>query len=530
VTHDALLAAVIANPDDDVVRLAFADWFEENDQPERAEFIRTQIERTRLPDDHLRHSELALREMTLLAEHGKEWFGFNPTLDQIAFRRGFVESIALRADHMVLRREIFRAHPIRELELVGASSGDGATLAECPELARIERLLIDSMRYEANEYEETTALLASKWLRNVRVLRLRTAFAEDDLRPLFARPAFAGLRELQINFGAADTIVDVLTKFPDLPLESLWVHTGQWGTCSLTHSGLMKLANSPHWKRLRELDVGVAPFDGEDPPLFGRVLSKSKLRTLRLRSWSLSNGSAEETADNLLAAKSWGKIESLTLGNIGFAADGLLKHPKLTQLRTLNLYRNQTADDLADRLFTCPALSGLRSLRVDVPCFSAVLASGKAKPMRGLRALQASLGPEAVRALATSPHLGALRRLHLNPIGTAGFKTLASATNLVHLNRLALLCPDGTKPAAANIAKFNNRSAFPNLGQLWCAGGSWEKTNLAPLLKRGSVPWIMLNPHEIDGPAQKQLEQREEKQGGNQAPVDERFMGTWDGE
>lgn len=38
-----ILQAIIAEPDDDLHRLAYADWCEENDQPERAEFIRLQI-------------------------------------------------------------------------------------------------------------------------------------------------------------------------------------------------------------------------------------------------------------------------------------------------------------------------------------------------------------------------------------------------------------------------------------------------------------------------------------------------------
>ena len=231
------------------------------------------------------------------------------------------------------RREIFRVHPIRELHLVGASAGDGAKLAECPELARIERLWIDSQLYQPNEYDEVKTLLASKHLRNVRMLRLRTSFAEDDVKALFAQPAFAGLRELEINFGAADLIIDGLTALPNLPLERLWVHPGQWGTCSLTDGGLTKLANSPHWKRLRDLDVGVCPVGGEEAPRFSRVLSKSGLRTLRVRSWYMSNGSAEECVEDLLKARSWGKLDSLTLGYIGFDADRLLKHPKLPQLR-----------------------------------------------------------------------------------------------------------------------------------------------------------------------------------------------------
>lgn len=42
--EEALLAAILAEPKDDTPRLVYADWLEENDQPERAEFIRVQVE------------------------------------------------------------------------------------------------------------------------------------------------------------------------------------------------------------------------------------------------------------------------------------------------------------------------------------------------------------------------------------------------------------------------------------------------------------------------------------------------------
>src|SRR5579883_578433 len=528
-SFESLLAAVIANPEDDVLRLAFADWFEENGQSERAEFIRVQIERARLQADDPRQSELMHREIVLLAEHGREWFGF-PSNDYLIFRRGFVEGLALHPAHKLQIDEIFRAHPIRELRLVGTESGDGARLAERPELARIERLWIDSAVVEPNAYDEVKSLLASKWWRNVRMLRLRTAFAEDDLRTIFSHPGFANLRELQINFGAADLVIDALTAFPNLPLESLWVHPGQWGTCSLTDTSLTKLATSPIWKHLRELDVGVAPFDGVSSPRFSRVLGRSNLRTLRVRSWYMSNGSAEECVANLLAAKSWGRLESLTLGYIGFNADRLLTHPKLSQLRTLNLYRNTTAEDLTDRLFTCSDLAGLRELRVDMPCTSPVLASRKARPMNGLRSLQASLSTEAIQALSTSPHFKQLRCLHLNPVATEGVKALARSTSLPSLNRVLVVCQDDAKPTAADVAKFADRSAFPNLGQVWFNGGRWGRTSVAAILKRGSIPWPLLSSRALDAAAHERRNTRALGLGGFQPPLDERFDPTWDGE
>src|SRR3990172_3974329 len=39
----ALVAAILAEPDEDTPRLVYADWLDENDQPEWAEYIRLQI-------------------------------------------------------------------------------------------------------------------------------------------------------------------------------------------------------------------------------------------------------------------------------------------------------------------------------------------------------------------------------------------------------------------------------------------------------------------------------------------------------
>jgi uncharacterized protein (TIGR02996 family) len=42
--HEPFLAAIIASPDDDLPRLVYADWLDENGDPARAEFIRVQCE------------------------------------------------------------------------------------------------------------------------------------------------------------------------------------------------------------------------------------------------------------------------------------------------------------------------------------------------------------------------------------------------------------------------------------------------------------------------------------------------------
>src|SRR5688572_2816258 len=105
--RDALLAAIRDAPADDAPRLVYADWLDENGDPERAEFIRLQVEidplerfpdtdlanlqraairlhpsaplPTDLPEPWPRYAGLARREEELLHAHRARWYGpLNP--------------------------------------------------------------------------------------------------------------------------------------------------------------------------------------------------------------------------------------------------------------------------------------------------------------------------------------------------------------------------------------------------------------------------------------------------------------------
>ena len=62
----ALLQAIIDSPDDESLRLVYADYLEENGEAARADFIRTQCELARLPEDSERRASLEARERELL--------------------------------------------------------------------------------------------------------------------------------------------------------------------------------------------------------------------------------------------------------------------------------------------------------------------------------------------------------------------------------------------------------------------------------------------------------------------------------
>jgi uncharacterized protein (TIGR02996 family) len=50
----AFVTAIVAAPADDTPRLVFADWLDEHDRPERAEFVRAQCELAKMPEPELK--------------------------------------------------------------------------------------------------------------------------------------------------------------------------------------------------------------------------------------------------------------------------------------------------------------------------------------------------------------------------------------------------------------------------------------------------------------------------------------------
>jgi uncharacterized protein (TIGR02996 family) len=97
------LRAVAENPGDDAPRLVFADWLNENGHPERAEFIRTQVDLARMDPTDEGYVEATARmyRCGVLTDEAKfPFFDHLPTGKcRIAFRRGFIDAIdAANAD------------------------------------------------------------------------------------------------------------------------------------------------------------------------------------------------------------------------------------------------------------------------------------------------------------------------------------------------------------------------------------------------------------------------------------------------
>jgi uncharacterized protein (TIGR02996 family) len=92
IENQALLSAILADPDDDRPRLGYADWLEQHGQFDRARLIRVQIELARLPDNAEAATALQIEEEQLEAACEKTL----PQLEGIrwgGFERGLVRSV-----------------------------------------------------------------------------------------------------------------------------------------------------------------------------------------------------------------------------------------------------------------------------------------------------------------------------------------------------------------------------------------------------------------------------------------------------
>jgi uncharacterized protein (TIGR02996 family) len=207
VDEPALLRAIIADPADDTVRLAYADWLDEHDEADRAEFIRVQIELARLPDADPRRSSLTAREEALfnglrLGRLRREAPAeLAPYVGQqcIDYRRGFLAcvSFGLSSETVTEFRaaapSLFAHAPVEELLVWGVPvvmdwndywNGtqplgylDPETvrdLAEVPELARLSMLTVTSPAERIDAL--CRVIIASPYLRKLRRLHIRNRY------------------------------------------------------------------------------------------------------------------------------------------------------------------------------------------------------------------------------------------------------------------------------------------------------------------------------------------------------------------
>jgi uncharacterized protein (TIGR02996 family) len=195
--ESTFLQAILDEPEDDGLRLIFADWLEERGDA-RGEFIRVQCELARMPAKDARRRRLQERERALLYKHERRWLGpLRGLLRWSRFRRGFLDEVLLGAEAFVKNAELlFQLMPVTHVHLHRANAV-APLLARCPHLARV---LVLSLSYNHFTDAAVQALAASPYLRRLKALYLRHNFIRNaGAEALAGAPALAGLTWLDLT-------------------------------------------------------------------------------------------------------------------------------------------------------------------------------------------------------------------------------------------------------------------------------------------------------------------------------------------
>jgi len=333
--REALLAAIRCAPDDDLPRLVYADWLEENGEsmpPEerssardRAEFIRAQIEACRAEPYSPAARAAAQRASRRLTPANREaWTAhLRDKILDAAFERGFIERITV--DAAVFPRDaqaLFEAEPIRALRLTRPN----------PRFADWEVLL--------------EPCFEPSCLRQIAALDVRNVeLPFSDCEKLAEAPALTGLITLALGGN---------------PLFPQWVRgvleSQSWPR--LTGLDLAEIANlgpaiadgfrGADHRRFKSIDLSGIGFRSGD---LKRALSQAcvaELEELRVR-W---DGNAARLGSlthlELGWVIPWERLRFLDLDGQGIGPEGvreIVRHDRTADLRWLGLARNQLGLD-----------------------------------------------------------------------------------------------------------------------------------------------------------------------------------------
>ncbi len=431
----ALLAACRARPADDLPRLVLADWLDENGQPERAEFVRVQVELAHPTADVERIRRLKKREADLLAEYEPDWTG--------GYR-------AAHAAMMPARRPGHRGaggyvgpHPpwyrfVRGLVRVG----NATEFTDRPELRAWLRTpelhWLEHIDFSFVTVEWFTKAELPDELHGRVGLTLRVGEAPPDVRRrqfnlLAVSGNFAFVRSLTVLGGGGELVLDEVTRADVTNLVAVSVEgdAGQRAAGlvasapfnslsslnigSISEAGIRALASSPHLGNLTHLNLLASPIG--DAGLV--ALCRSPL------------------ADTLRSVE----FPNTGITDVGVAA--LVRSPLFGHMHgpRLNLMMNKIGDDGLKALAACEHLLRFREL---------VFRSGD-EPHQ-----QNQIGDAGVEALAASPFAANLQFLDFwrNRITDLGALALARSP---HLNKVMDLSVKENAVTAKGAAALHER-------------------------------------------------------------------------
>jgi uncharacterized protein (TIGR02996 family) len=332
------LDAILARYQDDGPRLVYADWLDENDDPDRAELVRVQVALARLPDDHPRRTELADRQTELHHKVADVWTArLGGLAAGVEFRRGVLDSVTVVADDFLsYGDELFRLAPaVRRVRLTDAA-GLMPKLIHCPTLARVRELDL-----------------------------FGNDLGNDGVSLLVQSAYLGGLDALDLGFNGLDFAgVRVLARASTLPnLRGLALNDNK----QITGDAVRLLADSPFFAGLRALDL--SGNDISDAGVRAVVESRSfdRLVGLKLAENHIGDAGVAVLVGSALFRRMLARDPRVDLraDHVGPAGAAVLaRAPAMAPAEAVDLTRNFLADAGVEALLGGPHLAGVRVLRL----------------------------------------------------------------------------------------------------------------------------------------------------------------------
>jgi uncharacterized protein (TIGR02996 family) len=511
----SFLQTICETPGDDAARLIYADWLQDHGEPERAAFIRAQIENATLEQGTLQLADREEQADVLLAANRAAWVAGLPAWarKEAAFARGFVRVVRGTAlqfikDGAAIRRQepleevVFTKGPER-LETLGAlpalegltglelnfpcSGWDIVALATSPYLSRLQRLDLTNSTISEGGTRGVTALFRAPQLAGLTGLKLgNNDLTPRDLTVIAEAPRLGQLIDLDLgNNNLSDPSVQKLAGSPYLTrLERLDLDGNTLGRYAVraltrarkwagpTHLNLssnwlgndgVKALTASKWDRL----VDLALTNTEIGPVGARALAAWR-GFARLRHLQLRENPLEEPGIHALAAADASELRVLGLEDTqatNAAVTALVRGPVVRNLTNLSLNQNHLDDATARAITGSPHLTRLSRLGLAVNQITssgaqALAESANLAQLRWLGLWDNDIGAEGAVALASSPHLAQLRVLHLgrNRIGDAGAMALLQSPYLQKITDLVVWQNIISRPVQAMLTKrFGDR-------------------------------------------------------------------------
>lgn len=346
---EPFLTAISAVPDDDTPRLVFADWLDENGDPDRSAFIRAQVALSRAaeydPGGEWGLSGLAQdlsalhdRQAALLAANRTRWMTEYPAWvchGFVTFRRGFVDRVTAAPVDWFRDGERLRGlAAVAGVSLI-LTGGCPADFLGLPSLRGLSELaLIDLPTWLAAQVADSAILegLATLTLGGDQYRHVEL----PTVRRLLSSPRLAGLRRLTV----ADLEVGTTAGFVVASSPHLWnlerVTFWQTGAGS---DAVAELLNSPNLANVTRLALPANRIaDGGVRPLLTTPYTRS------IHELSLVGNELSGYGGRLIAG--WPglrHVRRLNLGNNRLGAAGVravLESPSAEAFDDLNLATN----------------------------------------------------------------------------------------------------------------------------------------------------------------------------------------------